>query len=89
MATKNTPTDSNINTNNNTNNVNVNVKVHQPKRAATKKKPEPNWYARTIIGGIIALVLSLCGYYLKNNMDKDKENVLTTEPVINPVEANH
>ena len=63
------PTETNSNINNNTNNVNVNVTVEKPKRQYIKKKSEPNWDLRTILGGIIALILSLGGYYIKKGMD--------------------
>ncbi|TND10180.1 MAG: hypothetical protein FD123_428 [Bacteroidetes bacterium] len=76
MATKKkeeTPvTNSNINTNNNTNNINLNVKVEQPKpdrRSPSPPKKKPNWVVKTIVIGIIGLVLSLLGVYLKRTLD--------------------
>lgn len=75
MATKKkdeTPvTNSNVNTNNNTNNVNVNVKLEQPKprRAPQPKKKQTNWVTKAIVLGVIGLVLSILGYYLKNLLD--------------------
>lgn len=69
MATKSTPSNNNVNRNNNTNNVNVHVNIKHPKTKLSQKKSNPDWYTRTIIGGIIALVLSLCGYYAKKNLD--------------------
>ncbi len=71
MAKKIDPINNNVN--NNTNNVNVNVHVPRSKKATAKKKEQPNWYTRTIVGGAIALILSLCGYLVKKNMD-DKSN---------------
>ena len=66
MAAKNSPT--NVNTNNNTSNVDIKIDA-RPKRVYLKKKSKPNWYTRTIIGGIIALLLSIAGYYFKNITD--------------------
>jgi hypothetical protein len=64
----------NNNINNNTNNVNLKVNITQPKerteKKSVKKTNEPDWYKRTIIGGIIGLILSLCGYYIKKGMDE-------------------
>jgi hypothetical protein len=69
------------NSNVNTNNSNINIKVDaRPKRTYTKKKSEPNWYARTIIGGIIALLLSIAGYYIKNNLNNGGSKT-NAEPV--------
>jgi hypothetical protein len=78
MATKKEPINSNINKN--INNVNVNVDVHQHKKTSDKGE-EPNWYIRTILGGIIALVLTLGGYYAKKNLDyKSKANSTEITP---------
>lgn len=89
MPPKAKPTESNVNNNHNTNNINLNVNIPHTEQATNKEKSEPNWWTRTVIGGIIALILSLCGYYLKNNMDKDKVHSTTGDPVVNPIEANH
>ena len=67
MATKEKPT--NVNTNNNNIHVNVNVPNN-----TSKKKSDPNWYVRTIVGGIIALILSVGGYYIKKNLDEKSRN---------------
>ncbi len=77
MAVKDNPT--NVNTNNNNNTIDIKIDA-RPKRAYTKKKSNPNWYTRTIIGGIIALLLSIAGYYIKSSLDNDgsKTNV---EPI--------
>ncbi|MES2285437.1 MAG: hypothetical protein V4547_07090 [Bacteroidota bacterium] len=77
MATKSTPSNNNVNTNNNTNNVNVNVNVKHPETKSSQKKSNPNWYTRTILGGIIALALSLCLYLIKKNLDA-KSGATTT-----------
>lgn len=65
----------NINNNYNTNHVKVSF-AHPPEKAS-KKKNNPNWYTRAIVGGIIALVLSLCGYLVKKNLDQ-KSGASTT-----------
>lgn len=67
MAAKSTPTNNNVNTNNNTVKVNVNIK--HPKTKPSQKKSNPNWYMKTILGGIIALALSLGFYFIKKNLD--------------------
>ena len=75
------------NTNNNTNNVSVKVDMKQPVEKSSQKKSTPNWYVRTIIGGVIGLALSLCGYYLKKNMDdkpKAGGTLQSNENKINP-----
>lgn len=77
MAAKSTPTNNNVNTNNNTNNVNVNVNIKHPKKKLSQKKTNPNWYTRTVLGGIIALALSFGLYFLKKNLDS-KSGATTT-----------
>lgn len=67
------PTESSINNNSNINNIHLNVNTKKPKRQSIKKKQEPNWYVKTIFGGIIALILSLGGYYLKKGMDSNSK----------------
>jgi hypothetical protein len=84
MATKDKPT--NLNTNNNTSNVNVNVKVEGPKRQSPKKKSS-NWLPKAVIGGIIALLLSAGGYYIKKSMDDKGANSGTVSPNGKPVEG--
>lgn len=80
-------TDSSIN-NSNTNNITLNVTPEKPKRQYTKKKQEPNWYTRTILGGIIALVLSLCAYYIKSAMDEkadpNSNNITPEKSLVQP-----
>lgn len=61
----------NNNVNSNTNNVNVKVNIEHPKEKINQKSSEPNWYKRTIISGVIGLILSLCGYYIKKNMNEE------------------
>ena len=76
MAKKTTPDTTSNNRNSNTNNVNVNVNVEHPRPNSENKKEDPNWYTRTILGGIIALILGIGGYYIKKNLDdKGKENM--------------
>lgn len=78
----------NINTNHNTNNVNVNVNVEHPKTEPSQKKSTPTWYTRTIIGGIITLALSLCGYFVKKNMDaKSVPSTTKIEQNVKPIES--
>lgn len=74
-STKRSSSDSSIK-NNNFNNITLNVTQEKSKRQYTKKKSEPNWYIRTILGGIIALILSLGAYYLKKNIDDDSKSGL-------------
>jgi hypothetical protein len=69
MPAKEKPTNVNTNTNNNTNNVNVKVNVERPKKAIAKKTSSLSWLKKTIIGGIIALLLSVTGYYIKKQLD--------------------
>ena len=78
-------TNVNNNTNNNTNNVNVHVKVEHPKaprKAASNKKEKPNWWTRTLIGGIIALILSVAGYYATNGWGKVHNARIENTPLI-------
>lgn len=63
-------TEESKNINTNTNNININIE--HPKRKSTRttkprNKPNPSWYTKIIVGGIITLILSLCGYYIKGN----------------------
>ncbi len=91
MAKKTTPETSsnnrNNNTNNNTNNVNVNVNVEHPRSNPEKKKEDPNWYTRTILGGIIALILSIGGYYIKKHLDDKGKRSTDIEYNTTPVEG--
>ena len=74
------------NTNTNTNNINVNVNVEHPQTKSSKKESKPNWYMRAILGGLIALALSLLGFYLKNKMGDDKSKASTTmEQNVQPI----
>lgn len=43
-----------------------------------------NWHIRIIVGGIITLVLSLCGFYIQKHMDKRNLPIL---PTGNQIEA--
>jgi len=76
------------NVNNHTNQVNVNVNIPPRKRNPNKKKASPNWYVKTILGGSIALILSIGGYYIKKNMDqKSKGNNTAIDPNGQPIEG--
>jgi hypothetical protein len=88
MPTKNKPANvnTNHNVNNNTNNITINVPPQEG--SSDKKKSEPNWYIRTILGGIITLALSIGGYYIKKNMDeKGKGDASSSQPDIRPIET--
>jgi hypothetical protein len=61
---KDTPVGANVNTNNNTNNVNVNVKIEHPKKRSNTKKSKSNWLKKAIVGGLIAVAVSVAIYYL-------------------------
>ena len=61
-------TNSNVNTNTNT--VNVKVEYPKPRRTTTPKSKKPNWVLKTTIVGIIGLVLSLIGFYIKKQIDE-------------------
>lgn len=65
-STKKSNSDSSIN-NTNTNNITLNVTHEKPKRQYTKKKNEPNWYKRTIVGAIITVIVTLIIYYVTGN----------------------
>jgi hypothetical protein len=73
MAKTNTPTDNNVNTNNNVNNntnhVNVNVHVPRARKPSAKKEVKSNGYNKLIVGGIITLVVSVSGFYIKQRID--------------------
>ncbi len=70
------------NINNNTNNVNVNVKLESPKRRSTKstapKKEEAGWFKKAIIGGCIALVVSVIGLFVKQSMEENNNPTPTS-----------
>jgi hypothetical protein len=87
MAPKEKPTEVNpiSNVNNNTNSFIVNLPSR--KRSTAKKKSEPNWYTRTIVGGIIALFLSIGGYYIKKNLDEKSKNSTIVVPNGQPLEG--
>lgn len=87
MAKKTTPETSSNNRNNNTNNVNVNVNVEHPRPNSEKKKEDPNWYTRTILGGIIALILGIGGYYIKKNLDDKSKGSTSLEYNTTPIEG--
>lgn len=67
MTTKSAPVNNNVN--NNTNNVNVNVHVKPPRKKTVKKESTPNWYTKAIVGGTIAIVVSISVYYINKNLD--------------------
>jgi hypothetical protein len=58
----------NTNQNTNTNTINVNVKVDhaKPKSRPIVSKRKPNWVIRAVVIGIVGLLLSLTGYYIKS-----------------------
>ena len=86
MLSKDKPTNANTNDNVNTNTTNVNV--GHSKKNSSKSKSRPNWYTRVIVGGIIALALSLCSYYIKNNLDKkSKDHATTIESTGNQIQG--
>lgn len=88
MAKKTTPeTALNNNRNNNTNNINVNVNVDHPRPSTEKKREDPNWYTRTILGGIIALILGIGGYYIKKNLDDKGKGSTDIEHNVTPIEG--
>lgn len=78
----------NSNTNNNTNTIKVNVTNSSPNKTM-KKQSKSNWWIKTIIGSIIALLLSLFGYYFSNSIDKDNINSTRLDQILNPIEPNH
>ena len=52
--------------------MNVNVKVEQqkaPKKPKAPEKKKPNWIVKAIVLGLIALAISLLGFYLKGEPD--------------------
>lgn len=55
---------------NNTNNIILNVNQEKPKRKYTKKKQNPNWYTKAIIGGIITIIVTLVIYYATGDTEK-------------------
>lgn len=62
------------NNNRNVNNNTVHVNVELPKKDEPKKK-NTNWLLKSLVGGIIAIAVSLAIYYGKKNFDKtDKSN---------------
>ena len=70
MATKTRAKPTKGSTNNNTNNVNVHVNVEQPTpkvEQPVRKKEEPNWLLRLIVGGIITFIVSISVYYVTQN----------------------
>lgn len=80
MATKNTSQNNNVNNNNN--HVNVNVNIEHPSKQIEKTKNEPNWYARTIIGGIISVIVALAIYYGQQNMNNHKNPIQNDLPPV-------
>jgi len=78
-----------LNVNNNVNNNNIKVEVNVPSHTenSSKKKPEPNWYVRTILGGIIALILSIGGYYIKRNLDGKSKDDGKSQQDVRPIET--
>lgn len=78
----------NTNTNNNTNNVNVNVNVHEPKRRSyTKKKKETGWLTKAIVGGIIALAVSILAYKYNTGKKTSDSSFDTVQPGGQPIEG--
>jgi hypothetical protein len=71
MAKKTNDPAANANNNNNSNNVNVNVNV-SPARRSYNRKPKNNWLVKAIVGGIIALAVSVIGYYLTGKGETGK-----------------
>lgn len=59
----------NNNINNNTNNITVEVKIDQPKKRIVKKKKEPNWYKKWIIGTVTTVLLAISIPYVKAKVD--------------------
>ena len=86
-------TNKNINTNTNkninTNNLNIKVEVEHKQNSDALKKSGPNWYIRTILGGLIALALSLCGYYVKNNSYGKSKVSTSIEQNSHPIKPNN
>ena len=80
-------TNHNVNTNNNTNH--INVKVEYPKkRAPSKKKDKPNWILKAVVVGVVGLVLSLVGYYVKKQID-EKEKPAVHYPAVSGEHVNN
>ncbi len=54
----------------NINNI-INVNAPQPqRRTGSKKVPKTSWLNKAIIGGVIALIVSLAGFYIKSSLSK-------------------
>lgn len=86
MATKSAPVNNNVN--NNTNNVNVNVHVKEPRKRTVKKASKPSWITKAIVGGVIALVVSVSVYFINKNLDsKSSTNTLKIEENQKPIEG--
>jgi hypothetical protein len=84
-------TNSNINTNNNTNHVNVNVKLEQPKKTTKSNiqaKSKPNWVVKTIVVGLIGVLLSILGIYLKNRLSDASGRPAEIENGMQPISGN-
>lgn len=61
----------------NINNI-VNFNASKPqRRSASKKVPKTSWLNKAIIGGVIALLVSLAGFYIKSSLSKDNNMRVT------------
>jgi hypothetical protein len=90
MTTKTKSEERIVNNNNNTTNVNVNVELPKKKayKASTKKKTDPSWLKKLIVGGIVAFILSIAGYYIKGSLDSNKgAHPTISQPTQAPIEG--